>query len=386
MAKNILIIGNGFDIYHKLPTRYNDFMFFCKCWISFYEAYKKHGYCDENQPINVPLGEHGELTEAALIELGKHGDMMNPLHIEYINQHIMNNPWIHYFQELQMAGNRWLDFENEIQNALYAVEEYCMVITPTKVGETATENESDRIVRVANIFGEKARDYIDFSQVKVIRNYTDKEMLQKNKEALISHMNNEMNIMIQLLQYYLSEFVANINPTGYSEQIKQLGEVDVLNFNYTLTYKNIYGKNLQQHHAVHGGIVNGDIVLGIADDAFSDTYDYIRFQKYFQRIQKRTGSYYRDWLNYYHENNGNSSEKTVYIMGHSLGLADFGVLRDFFMEKCIGKVTILYHDQFAYENIVINLVKALGRENVVEMIGNGHVELKQLEPAIDGIN
>lgn len=49
MAKNILIIGNGFDIYHKLPTRYNDFMFFCKCWISFYEAYKKHGYATSHR-------------------------------------------------------------------------------------------------------------------------------------------------------------------------------------------------------------------------------------------------------------------------------------------------------------------------------------------------
>ena len=36
---NILIIGNGFDIYHGLPTRYNDFLFLAENWNSFIEKY-----------------------------------------------------------------------------------------------------------------------------------------------------------------------------------------------------------------------------------------------------------------------------------------------------------------------------------------------------------
>ena len=27
---NILVIGNGFDLAHELPTKYTDFLFFCK--------------------------------------------------------------------------------------------------------------------------------------------------------------------------------------------------------------------------------------------------------------------------------------------------------------------------------------------------------------------
>ena len=32
----ILIIGNGFDIYHGLPTRYSDFIFLAEHWEDFY--------------------------------------------------------------------------------------------------------------------------------------------------------------------------------------------------------------------------------------------------------------------------------------------------------------------------------------------------------------
>lgn len=41
MSKNILIIGNGFDLYHKLPTSYKDFLFFTKHWNEFKEEYDK---------------------------------------------------------------------------------------------------------------------------------------------------------------------------------------------------------------------------------------------------------------------------------------------------------------------------------------------------------
>ncbi|MCI9663917.1 MAG: hypothetical protein HFI46_08585 [Lachnospiraceae bacterium] len=34
-------IGNGFDLYHKLPTRYTDFLFLAKNWEVFYALYNE---------------------------------------------------------------------------------------------------------------------------------------------------------------------------------------------------------------------------------------------------------------------------------------------------------------------------------------------------------
>ena len=37
---NILIIGNGFDLAHKLPTKYSDFLMFCKMACKIYDDEK----------------------------------------------------------------------------------------------------------------------------------------------------------------------------------------------------------------------------------------------------------------------------------------------------------------------------------------------------------
>ncbi len=41
MAKDVLIIGNGFDLYHKLPTRYIDFLFLVKNQSDFFDDYNR---------------------------------------------------------------------------------------------------------------------------------------------------------------------------------------------------------------------------------------------------------------------------------------------------------------------------------------------------------
>lgn len=385
MARNILIIGNGFDLYHKLPTRYNDFMFFASEWETFYIEYEKNqGKAGPLEQISVPLTERGKLTQEALTEFGRHPYLMKASHIEFLRQNIQTNCWIQYFAKLQREGLLWVDFEAEIQNALYNTEEYSMEAIPKNVGQRGKEGLHERLQRIPEIFGSTARNgYLNFGDVDIPEHYADKSELQKNKQLLIEFMVGELDDLITCLQYYLTDFVANIKCDSYSEQIKELGEVDVLNFNYTTTFKSVYGGyNLHKHHAVHGGIANGDIVLGISDEAFPDNYDYIRFQKYFQRIQKRTGSYYREWVNYGQEQNDTSSQKDVWIMGHSLGLADFGVLRDFFEADCFARLTIFFHSQEAYENLVINLVKALGKEKAIDKIGTEKIVFQELKAPV----
>lgn len=52
---DILIIGNGFDIYHGLPTRYSDFLFLAENWKYFYKKYGD-GLSEKNdKQINVRL-------------------------------------------------------------------------------------------------------------------------------------------------------------------------------------------------------------------------------------------------------------------------------------------------------------------------------------------
>lgn len=386
MEEKILIIGNGFDLYHRLPTRYKDFMFFADSWNSFYVPYmNSENRIGERKQIKVPLTKDGSMTHEALNKFGEHAFLFDEKHVAFLQEHLKTNTWINCFRRIDYKDIKWIDFEKEIENVLYDTEEYTMTILPQKVGQIAIDGLPESLSRIPVIFGDAARnEYVNFSEVPVLEDYVDKHMLQSQKELLIQFMLHELDDLIQCLQYYLDDFVSNIQIDCFSEQIRDLGEVNVLNFNYTNTFKTIYRSgSIREQHAVHGGITNSDIVLGISDDAFPDTYDYIRFQKYFQRIQKRTGSFYKEWLKpIAADRYGNALPKHVYIFGHSLGLADLGILNDFYNNETIKKITIYYHSQASYDDIVINLVKALKKETVIEWIGNGRIELIQLKPAV----
>jgi len=64
MNNNVLIIGNGFDLYHKLPTRYTDFLFLVKNWEEFYTLYtaelakgERTESSDKHEQFNVSVDE-----------------------------------------------------------------------------------------------------------------------------------------------------------------------------------------------------------------------------------------------------------------------------------------------------------------------------------------
>lgn len=123
------------------------------------------------------------------------------------------------------------------------------------------------------------------------------------------------------------------------------------------------------------------MVLGIPDESFPSTLDYIYFQKYFQRIQKRTGNYYKSWIT-----EPNAREKSledvpinVFIMGHSLADSDKGILKEIFMNDFVYKITIFYHSQMAYEQQVINLVSMFGKDFVIEQTANDRIVFEKLK-------
>lgn len=200
MAQNILIIGNGFDLYHHLPTRYSDFMFFASEWRGFELSYEKYlAKTGSTQQINVPLTDRGELTQEALTCFGQHPYLLDETHIEFLRQNLQKNTWIRYFDSLLKKGLRWVDFEAEIQNALYDTKEYSMKIIPAHVGRVATDGIPERLSKIADIFGEAANtDYLNFGAVEVLEHYADHRELQANKERLIEFMLNELNILINL--------------------------------------------------------------------------------------------------------------------------------------------------------------------------------------------
>lgn len=387
---DLLIVGNGFDLYHGLPTRYTDFLKFISYWSIFWDNYNGEAKAQVCIPFRVKLSEQNEIIEESMRDFASHQGYYKYEHLEFINSHI-DNLWIQYFLKKQLSSVNWIDFEGEIYNVLKLVEEYYSEFIPEmrKRNDAPIKYIPGDMSTVINIFKKNCpEEYIDFTQGIISRRDTEKDKLKNNKEMLLSTMKRELDDLIKCLDYYLLDFVSNIKVEQYSEQIKELSYINLLNFNYTYTYASVYGKNsLREHHRIHGDCLEEDMVLGIPDESFPSTLDYIYFQKYFQRIQKHTGNYYKSWIT-----EPNAREKSledvpinVFIMGHSLADSDKGILKEIFMNDFVCKITIFYHSQLAYEQQVINLVSMFGKDFVIEQTANDRIVFEKLKKPQKGL-
>jgi len=384
----VLIIGNGFDIYHGLPTRYNDFLFLAEHWQEFYEAYNNSSVTgDKDEQISVRL-DCGKLCSDSLVDYSEHKYIFNDGNIQYLNAHIKSNSWIKYFLDIKFNGKGWVDFEAEINDVLEAVDTFFALLPRHADTKQPVSNSSI----INSDIRKKVRAFLDLSNDKfncglwglISRSEAEVPKLREHRLYLINKLKAELDVLNECLRLYLLEFVEQIKCSTYSEQIKNLGQVYLLNFNYTYTHRSVYGNTRIEHHPIHGDCINGGMVLGIPDDSFRDMLEYIYFVKYFQRIQKRAGSFYKEWIQKPDPRTQTLSDAPVevYIMGHSLAETDKGVLADFFLNDWVEKLTIYYHDQDAYENMVINLVRLFGKEFVIDQTGRGRIVFEKIDPAV----
>lgn len=392
MQNKILIIGNGFDLYHGLPTGYRDFLFFAKNWMSFKEEYVKQdksGGAQEGDVIKVRLGERNELRKESLLDFASNAGLYSEEHIKYLDEHLQDNAWLIYFGKISIPGRNWIDFEAEIERALNQVELFYSNLLPSIHNDVPMKHMPDLMRTVIYSFSDKAEKsgngYQNLAKGILRPNDADPEKLNPNKALLLESMKTELDALNKCLCYYLLEFVSAIDIGVYSEQIKELGDIYLLNFNYTYTYAAVYGKRaLLQHHPIHGEAKEENLVLGIPDESFSDTLDYVYFQKYFQRIQKKTGNFYKEWPVRSEHSTLEDMPAQVFIMGHSLSKVDRGVLKDFFYEQNVEQIKIFYHSQTGYENQVLNLVDMFGRDFVIDQTGRGRIVFEELKPAVEG--
>ncbi|MQW92896.1 hypothetical protein GFH30_11570 [Acinetobacter wanghuae] len=104
---NILIVGNGFDLSHYLPTKYDHFMDVMKAieesksdLMNFDELFSK---CREDWFI-VKTKEY-YLTENIILEKEQ---------LYEIRALLKENCWYHYFQKHVQDIQTWIDFEKKI--------------------------------------------------------------------------------------------------------------------------------------------------------------------------------------------------------------------------------------------------------------------------------
>ena len=124
-TRKILILGNGFDLAHFLPTKYDHFM----------HAMRNVENHSKDEPITfealyTDLINNESYFFENTIKFYKTEDVTLPLkEVKELQNKLNRNGWFQYFKSYIDSGiDTWIDFENEMEVVLSAV---CYIVKPT---------------------------------------------------------------------------------------------------------------------------------------------------------------------------------------------------------------------------------------------------------------
>lgn len=361
---NILVIGNGFDIAHGLPTKYSDFLNFIRKYYQFKNA-----------------DEISKLDEEKFKDIVHLKDECIQLFDE-IEVLTKDNSWYKHFDSIYESRitegkDGWIDFEREISNIIQIIDRIrCQILKQIELGSDKARLNDWQIEQLKVIVWGKA--HVDFAKV---------EFDSTSIQMLKSKLTQDLNRIIRCLEIYLAHCV-HITECSTLSVIRNLDVHGVLSFNYTETYRLLYdgGTKSIKYHYIHGlARQKGDVetcnmILGIDEyltgSSKNTDNEFVEFKKFFQRIFKGTGNLYTEWISNHQQTvtalrrSPNPPFMNVYIFGHSLDNTDGDVLRNLIMQEYT-RTTIFYHSREALGKQIANLVAVVGEDELISRTDKG---------------
>lgn len=298
--RRMLVVGNGFDLAHGLPTRYQDML----------DALSR----DTSSWLSPEDRER-----------------------------YRDNPFIKYFGEYKDLPG-WTGFENEIQQIVnYLCKEYNSDRSPKlhydiekfflDIREVWQKGNTKQMWKILQRDLDELISYIDV--------YLSKYIPSQLPKALSTDSQYPRFVYKRHYDYFLSFNYTNTY-FDFAEMMNDGNGIVVPT----------------EDQFIHGCCsamgASQNIVLGIEDNDPSNL-DTIYFKKYFQRIQKKTGREVFDWFD---EKISSSEPIVTDIFGHSLDTTDKDILM-LILEKS-QYTNIYYYNQADYEQKIINLVRLYG--------------------------
>lgn len=340
---NILIIGNGFDLAHGLPTRYGDFLDSVKRGSDFYN------FLIADDHFNIKI--------------------FNRVHNSAVFKHM---------KAQRKFNDGWIDFENELKEIINSMCDLSNMFNRFSYIENR-EIKSDFTLDNEDI------PKLALFAFRVLTRQNSLKMHWSKKE--LDELKRNIHIQIQDFIKLFKEYIIwiNRNKANNLAQLSLFNKMKVdhlLSFNYTPTFLNLYNtdKQIQLDNIcyVHGKIeahTDIGIVMGIGSDFYDENRheEYVDFFKFFQCYRYSTDTNYLKWIE--NHNSLNASDKEAYnlsdckinIYGHSLDPTDKNILKPFFdLEDSI--VNIYYLNDCNKKQLEYNLLKTLGKELFVKYL------------------
>lgn len=371
MGKTVLILGNGFDLAHGLPTKYSDFLEFCKIFLT--DIY------DKDKTLTALLNKYG-MNEKCIKYFSEKYD--------YFGNLLDKNIWYGYFSDdllCKSLGRNWVDFESEIKLCIKYIDEKSKYLS----------KRVEDLFEKGNVIGDENNALIRYSAFKsAVLNSIKKD---KDVFDLRTLLYEDLKGLIQAIEIYLL-LVEKMPIKLISKDISGFYYDYIINFNYTHTYNlNKHYNNLKvdvdeptEIFYIHGetGKKTNNMVLGI--DEYWSKYErdnhtnFTIFKKFAQRIQKKTGVDSYKWIkeindlykkNIAKNSNRNSAVAEVHIFGHSLDVTDKDILYDY-LESEATDVTIYCKDEATEGEYIANVIKIITEDRLLEKVNQYPPKLK----------
>ena len=371
---NILLLGNGFDLYHSLPTKYINFLSVVS-FLANNTAVKVDTVGDVFGNVKLQQLDNGIARSYERYKNAYDRTKLEPSVIQKLVSLGKTNMWFSYLFHSFNKDVGWIDFEKEIAVVVKSFEELLREQGVKILPKTRLSSATTRYLAYMFHFYLDPSYEHNFSSGpwKVNNDYSIEYPLGSsnriiNTEKIIETLVNALTELSDGLQLYLQCFVDNVVCELKTDNQIELCKACLhtnyaITFNYTNTYETLYSQGQTFH--LHGNVTDR-IVLGINPDSADDleTVDttFIAFKKYYQRTMYETDSQYLQWLK---DRYDSQEDCNLLIMGHSLDITDRDILYE--LIELATDIKILYYDEKAKSQYIANLVRIFGREGFMTL-------------------
>jgi hypothetical protein len=366
----ILITGNGFDLFHHLPTKYHHFISIMET-IEKFQPSKEATFEDLFGRIfkDKYLEDYNSIVENYNVEKIQ----FDKSKIRQIDELLKTNLWYIFFKNV-IDIETWIDFEIEVENIL-------------KQLSILLKSETPQFKKV-NYYRDVPVNYFDFNLLGIIEQkteekevfsipdkYVDKRKLGIKSERILRDLSSSFDDFIIIFNRYLVDIVSIFYPQIKQKPIIPFQLMDeIYTFNYTPTLERFYNVEKSKVVYLHGKINEVDkiqnLVLGISDVSSeikaSKMYD---FTKYYQKVRKNSN---HKFIEIPKKESYLDNETIFYIIGHSLDESDKEYIAELF--KFLGldlgknaKICVFYHNLNDKESKLKNLFSIIDKEIIVNM-------------------
>lgn len=365
----ILITGNGFDLFHGLPTKYGHFMAVMKT-IEKIEVKDKIVFSDL---FDKDFGFDFSNDKSKMIKTYNVEDINFDIEKIYkLKEYLSNNIWYNHFKTV-LELDTWIDFEMEIENVLNLLISLLKHINTTNTGSGMYKLNNSFYYRDIENFN--IIELVNPKVFKINDEYFSIKTQLPDENKIFKKLANSLEEFIIIFNNYL----INIVDVFYEKKIEKneipFSKIDeIYTFNYTSTLEKLYKVDNSKIDYLHGKSnifdKNQNLVLGVSEvPELVKTNKMFEFTKYYQKVRKGTK---HNFIKLPKAKTKTLDENIFYIIGHSLDYSDkeYVVKLFDFLEldtNKFSKICIFYFDEKDRSNKLKNLFSIIDKKIITQL-------------------